>query len=117
MENNLGVLEPDMDVQQENELSMEELVSLAQKALDELEKPQPGEEFPGAEAYKKVMKIVVMASGDDGRIIENWIHGREELFDKYNGEQDREEFLTANGLRSMLEGALVSAQRQMAEKA
>ncbi|MBU1202906.1 hypothetical protein KKH39_02600 [Patescibacteria group bacterium] len=103
-------------VEQEDALSTQEVIDLAQKAIDELDSEKATEEFPGADAYKRVMKIVVL-SGADGKVIENWQVGYEELSAKYKklGEGDRAEFLVENNLQSMLQGALDSAQRKVEE--
>jgi hypothetical protein len=99
-------------VEQENEVSVEEAIELAEDALADLETAEErGADFPGADAYRKVMRAVVMAEAND-KVIANWQLGYEELADKYSG-QDREEFLTENNLRSMLEGALASAARKV----
>lgn len=102
------------DVEQENAVSVEEALELAEDAVANLETAEErGADFPGADAYRKVMRAVVMAEADD-KVIANWQLGYEELADKYSG-QDRQEFLTENNLRSMLEGALDSARRKIEE--
>jgi len=102
-------------VEQENAISAEEAIELAEDALENLEDSQErGAYFPGADAYRKVMRVVVMAE-DNNEVIDNWIKGYEELVAKYSG-QGREEFLAENNPRSMLEGALASAKRKLAEQ-
>lgn len=108
-----------ISVEQEDALSNQERIDLAQRSIDDLAVEKPTEEFPGAEAYKKVMKVVVLAEADD-RTIENWQSGYEELKDKYQAldeeEIDRDAWLEENKLHSMLQGALDSAQRKMSEE-
>ena len=109
MSEKLNFMSPDLE--QENALSPQEALELAEKAIIDIEKGAPAEDFPGADAYKKVMRAVVMAGADD-KVIANWQDGYEELTEKYKG-TDRGEFLEENNIAPTLEGALASARRKI----
>ncbi|MDP2812351.1 MAG: hypothetical protein Q8O32_01535 [bacterium] len=102
-------------IEQEGAIDVEEAIELAEEALENLEDSQErGADFPGADAYRKVMRVVVMAKANN-KVITDWQSGYEELAAKYSG-QDRKEFLAENNPRSMLEGALASAKRKISEQ-
>ena len=111
MAEKLDFLSPQLE--QEGALEPQEALELADKAILAIEQDNPAEDFPGADAYRKVMRAVVMAGADD-KVIANWQDGYEELAAKYKG-GDRAEFLRENNIIEALQGALASAQRKIEE--
>lgn len=89
-------------VKAEDELSFEELVDLADKAVRELSLEN------WKEAYNKVMKLVVFA-GAESKTIDSWQAGYVEWEERFK-EDDAEEAL--EDLKSMLQGALASSERR-----
>ncbi|MDD5749631.1 MAG: hypothetical protein PHO91_02480 [Patescibacteria group bacterium] len=111
MAEKLDFLSPQLE--QEGEIKPQEALELAEKALLAIEQANSAEDFPGADAYRKVMRAVVMAGADD-KVIANWQDGYEELEAKYKG-GGRAEFLQENNIIEALQGALDSAQRKIEE--
>lgn len=105
-----GIVEPGLKVEQDGAISVAEAIELAEQAIINIQPTmQPGEVFPGSDAYKKVMRVIAMTEPDN-KVIENWQSGYEQALADFNG-IDPEEFIT--NLRSMLEGALASAGRKL----
>ena len=98
-------------VEVEGMVTNEEAIEFAKKALLEISlELKTNEKFPGAEAYKKVMRVVVLA-GANSETIEHWQFVFEELATKYKAAEDQEAFV--EDLRLKLEKDLAEAEEAM----
>lgn len=80
-----ATLAPELEVEQEGAVSLEEAIELAERAINNI-KPemQAGEVFPGSNAYNSVMRAVVMAGESNNKVIENWHMGYDELAEHFD---------------------------------
>lgn len=102
---------PMPDVEVEGMVTNEEAIEFARKALLEMSSEiKANEKFPGADAYKKVMRAVVLAGAND-ETIEHWQFAFEELAAKFKTVEDPEAFVEE--LRLKLEKDLAEAEKTL----
>jgi len=76
-----------------SELTGRESYDLAKSAVENLStEKKESENFPGAEAYKKVMKIVVIA-GANNEVIDQWQKNYEALEEEWKSVEEPELFV------------------------
>ncbi|MFA6466533.1 MAG: hypothetical protein WCV71_01580 [Patescibacteria group bacterium] len=101
--------EPQVEV--EGMVTNKEAIEFARKALLEISlESKTNGKFPGAEAYKKVMRAVILA-GANSETIEHWQFVFEELEKEYKTAEDPEAFV--EDLRLKLEKDLAEAEEAM----
>ncbi len=106
------------DVQLENEVSFEDAVDAADRAIMDLKdlELKHDEIFPGSDAYNKVLKVMELLVTGEGKsteeeILETWKKGYGEWQKRFD-EEDKEDALKE--LKSLLQGALASSERKQA---